>query len=150
EIYTNGNFGPWNTDNPGDTPLDGTFTFDNANLGVFEGIGGTLSSHGWFCGSLDYIDVNGGTSTPDLFVKVGGQPFLLNAKYHTVVDGTNGDTLLEEINAQFLQTILNAKGAVLDGPPGEHGRTVQLDVTIPKGRIEDVLKMAVKQKTPPM
>ena len=43
EIVTDGVFGPWNRDNPGGTPLGGKFTFDNADLGVFKGIGGTLS-----------------------------------------------------------------------------------------------------------
>jgi hypothetical protein len=150
EIHADGGFGPWNSDSPGRTPLSGKFTFDNANLSVFEGIAGTLSSHGSFGGSLDYIDVNGETNTPDFLIKIGGHPFGLDTKYHAIVDGTNGDTRLEQIDARFLQTMLTAKGAVLDGPPGTHGRTVSLDVTIPQGRIEDIMKMAVQQKTPPM
>jgi len=150
EIYADGGFGPWNADNPGRTPLSGQFSFDNANLSVFDGIAGTLSSRGSFGGSLEYIDVNGETKTPDFLLKIGGHPFALNTSYHAIVDGTNGDTRLEQIDARFLQTTLTAKGAVLDGPPGTHGRTVSLDVTIPQGRIEDIMTMAVKQKTPPM
>ena len=150
EIYADGGFGPWNSESPGRTPLSGTFTFDNADLSVFEGIAGTLSSRGSFGGSLDYIDVNGETETPDFLIKIGGHPFGLNTRYHAIVDGTNGDTRLEQIDARFLQTTLTAKGAVLDGPPGTHGRTVSLDVAIPQGRIEDIMQMAVKQKTPPM
>lgn len=150
EILTDGNFGPWNTENPGRTPLAGSFTFDKADLSVFEGIGGTLSSRGSFGGSLDYIDVNGETRTPDFVLEIGGHPFELGTQYHAIVDGTNGDTRLEQIDAHFLNTTLIAKGAVLDGPPGTHGRTVALDVTIPKGRIEDIMRMAVKQQTAPM
>src|SRR5262249_7869565 len=33
---------------------------------------------------------------------------------------------------------------------GDEGRTGWVDVTMPEARIEDVMKMAVKQKTPPM
>ena len=150
EILTDGSFGPWNSDNPGRTPLSGAFTFSDADLSVFEGIGGILASRGSFGGSLDFIDVNGETETPDFLIKVGGHPFPLSTKYHAIVDGTNGDTRLEHIDARFFQTSLIAKGAVLDGPPGSHGRTVSLDVSIPRGRIEDVMRMAVKQKTPPM
>jgi hypothetical protein len=150
EIYANGGFGPWDSGNPGRTPLSGTFTFDNANLSVFKGIAGTLSSRGSFGGSLDYIDVNGQTETPNFLVEVGGHPFGLNTTYHAIVDGTNGDTRLEQIDARFLQTMLTAKGAVLDGPPGTHGRTVSLDVAITKGRIEDIMRMVVKQNRPPM
>jgi hypothetical protein len=43
-----------------------------------------------------------------------------------------------------------ARGAVLDGPPGQHGRTVTLDVDMPKARIEDVMYMVVKAAKPPM
>src|SRR5207302_3548230 len=37
QIETKGSFGPWNRSVPGETPLDGRFTFDNADLGVFHG-----------------------------------------------------------------------------------------------------------------
>jgi hypothetical protein len=150
EIVTNGRFGPWDAEEPGNTPLGGSYSFDKADLSVFKGIAGILSSRGTFAGSLDYIDVNGETETPDFVIEVGGQPFPLSTKYHSIVDGTNGDTLLERIDATFLSSTLIAKGAVLDGPEGEHGRTVTLDVNMPKARIEDIMRMAVKQKTPPM
>jgi hypothetical protein len=150
EIVTKGDFGPWNRDNPGATPLDGKFTFDRADLGVFKGIAGTLESHGTFGGALNYIDVHGETDTPDFVIEVGGHPFPLHTTYHAIVDGTNGDTVLERIDAQFLQSTLVATGAVIDAPKGQHGRTVSLDITMPKARIEDVMTMAVKAKRPPM
>ncbi|HEX7140132.1 MAG TPA: AsmA-like C-terminal region-containing protein [Vicinamibacterales bacterium] len=149
EIVTSGNFGPWNRDDPGNTPLGGTYTFDNADLGVFKGIGGTLSSRGSFIGSLGWIDVHGETDTPNFVVDVGGHPFPLHATYHTIVDGTNGDTRLEQIDATFLKSSLVAKGEVLDGPPG-HGRTVSLDVQMTNARLEDIMVMAVRTPKPPM
>ena len=75
EIKTSGHFGPWQTDEPGNTPLGGTFAFDKANLAVFKGIGGTLSSRGSFGGSLNWIDVNGETDTPDFVINVGDRVF---------------------------------------------------------------------------
>jgi hypothetical protein len=149
EIVTSGDFGPWNRDDAGRTPLDGKFTFDNADLSVFKGIGGTLSSHGSFAGSLGWIDVHGETDTPNFVIDVGGQPFPLHTKYHAIVDGTTGDTRLEEVDATFLKSSLVAKGAVLDGPPGQ-GRTVSLDVQMSRARIEDIMLMAVKTPKPPM
>jgi hypothetical protein len=150
EIKTSGHFGPWQTDEPGSTPLDGKFAFDKADLSVFKGISGTLSSRGSFGGSLARIDVNGETDTPDFVVSVGGHPFPLHAKYHTIVDGTNGDTRLERIDATFLSSSLLAKGSVLDGPQGEKGRTVTLDVVMDRARIEDIMVMVVKTPKPPM
>jgi hypothetical protein len=150
EIAVEGSFGPWGREEPGDTPLGGTFTFAKADLGVFKGIGGTLSSQGFFGGTLSILDVNGETDTPDFVINVGGQAFPLHTKYHAIVDGTNGDTRLERIDGWFLSSYLLAKGTVLGAPKGHHGRTVTLDIAMDKARIEDVMKMAVKAPTPPM
>ena len=149
EIETAGHFGPWERDDPGATPLDGTFSFQNADLSVFKGISGILSAHGNFGGKLERIDIHGETSTPQFTVAVGGHPVPLNTKYHSLVDGTNGNTILERIDASFLNTSILAQGAVID-LPGEPGREVSLNVTIDRGRLEDVLKLAVKTPKPPM
>jgi hypothetical protein len=148
-IETSGSFGPWQSQDPGKTPLDGRFTFAKADLSVFKGISGLLSSRGTFEGILEQIDIHGETDTPDFTVATGGHPMPLHASYHTVVDGTNGNTLLKEIAASFWQTALTAKGSVID-TPGVDGRTTTLDVVIDKGRLEDVLRMAVKTPESPM
>ena len=150
EIDVNGTFGPWHRDEPGDTPLEGAFNFAKADLGVFKGISGTLSSQGYFGGTLEKLEANGETDTPDFTIKVGGHPFPLHVKYQALIDGTNGDTRLENIDAWFLSSYLHATGAVLDAPKGQHGRTVTLDVAMDKSRIEDIMKMAVKAASPPM
>ena len=150
EIGVNGTFGPWHRDEPGDTPLEGAFNFAKADLGVFKGISGTLSSQGSFGGSLAELEANGETDTPDFTIKVGGHPFPLHVKYQALIDGTNGNTRLNVIDAWFLDSYLHASGAVLDAPKGQHGRTVTLDVAMDKSRIEDIMKMAVKTASPPM
>lgn len=149
EIVTEGRFGPWQRDEPGETPLDGTYTFDKADLSIFKGISGMLNSRGSFGGTLERIDAKGETDTPDFTIKVGGHPFPLHTRFHSIIDGTNGDTLLEEIDASFLESSLVAKGAVVD-TPGVHGRTVTLDVQMDRARIEDIMVMAVKAAKPPM
>ena len=149
EITTHGSFGPWQGPEPGATPLDGTFTFNDADLSVFKGIAGILSSHGTFGGVLERIDIHGQTETPMFEVKAGGHPVPLRTQYHAIVDGTNGNTILERIDASLLNTSIVAKGAVV-GKPGQDGRTVTLDVKIEKGRLEDVLKLAVKSSSPMM
>ena len=150
EIQVAGGFGPWDRNEPGDTPLNGTFNFEKADLGVFKGISGTLASYGSFGGTLDQLEANGETDTPDFTIKVGGHPFPLHVKYTALIDGTNGDTRLQNIDAWFLSSYLHAVGAVLDGPKGEKGRTVSLEVAMDKSRVEDIMTMAVKSPTPPM
>ena len=148
-IETSGSFGPWRSAAPGMTALDGKFTFDRADLAVFKGISGILSARGTFGGTLERIDIHGETDTPEFTVAVGGHPLPLHATYHAIVDGTNGNTLLEKVDASFLQTSLTAKGGVMS-TPGVDGRTVTLDVVMDRARLEDVLRMAVKAPQPPM
>ena len=150
EIQTEGRFGPWDRNEPGDTPVEGSFNFEKADLSVFKGIAGTLASSGYFGGTIDQLEANGTTDTPDFTIKTGGHPFPLHVKYTALIDGTNGDTRLKNVDAWFLSSHLHAVGAVLDGPKGEHGRTVSLDVKMDKSRIEDIMKMAVKTAAPPM
>jgi hypothetical protein len=44
EIHSEGQFGPWQRDEPGLTPVSGWYTFQHANLSVFRGFSGILSS----------------------------------------------------------------------------------------------------------
>ena len=147
-ITTSGTFGPWASDEPGRTPLEGAFTLSRADLSVFNGISGVLAAHGQFGGRLDRIDVHGETDTPEFKVNTG-LPVPLHTRYHAIVDGTNGNTLLDNVDASFLNTSIVARGAVA-GEPHRPGRTVTLDLTMSQGRLEDVLRLAVKSSTPPM
>ena len=147
-ITTQGTFGPWASDEPGRTRLDGTFVLSRADLSVFNGISGLLAAHGQFGGRLDRIDIHGETDTPAFTVNTG-LPVPLHTRYHAIVDGTNGNTILDEVDASFLKTSLVAKGAVA-GQPHKEGRTVTLAVTMNQGRLEDVLRLSVKSPMPPM
>ena len=149
EIATKGTFGPWHPREPGDTPLGGSFFFDNADLSVFKGISGILSAKGTFGGKLERIEVHGDTATPEFTLTSVGHAIPLRAKYDTIVDGTNGDTFLERIDGSWRNTALVAKGSVVD-MPGAPGRQVELDVTMDQARMEDVLWLAVKAPKPPM
>jgi hypothetical protein len=148
-IDTSGSFGPWRSSQPGETPLDGSFTFDRADLGVFKGVSGILSARGTYTGSLERIDIHGATDTPDFTISASGHPVPLHATYHAIVDGTNGNTLLEQVDASFLRTTLSAKGGVVQ-TPGVDGRTVNLDVVMDQAMLEDVLRLAIKTPQPPM
>jgi AsmA-like C-terminal region len=149
QIETSGTFGPWQKDDPGSTPLGGKYSFQKADLGTIKGIGGILDSTGAFDGQIRRIAVKGETRTPDFHLDISQQPVALTTTFEAVVDGTDGDTYLNTVNAQFLKTSLTAKGAVV-GTQGVRGRTVQLHVHIQEGRIEDLLRLAVKSEKPLM
>jgi hypothetical protein len=82
-------------------------------------------------------------------VNVSGHTVPLKTKYHAIVDATKGDTTLERIDATFLKTSLVAKGGVY-GVDGARGRLVTLDIDMPSGRLEDIMRLAVKTSQPPM
>jgi hypothetical protein len=148
-IQTRGTFGPWNGAEPRFTRVEGDYLFKDANLNTIKGIGGTLSSKGSYSGVLERIDVKGETTTRDFSVDVAGQSVPLETRFHAVVDGTNGNTWLEEVEARLLETVILARGAVVRTEDVK-GRMVRLDVAIKDGRIEDLLKLAVKSVKPLM
>ena len=148
-IHSTGTFGPWQADNPRDTPVRGAYSFSHADLGTIKGIGGILSSTGNYDGTLDHILVDGTTDTPDFQIATAHRPVPLHTQFHAVVDGTTGDTYLRPVKAKLLDSDLVATGSVVKtrNPPGHH---VELDVTVEHGKIEDLLKLSVRRDPPIM
>jgi hypothetical protein len=142
-IHSQGRFGPLHTEDIGTTPLGGKYQFRDADLSVFKGISGKLSSDGEFSGTLENIVVDGDTEIPDFQVRNSGHPVEMNTRFHAVVDGTNGDTTLEPVNVSFGKSQLTARGKV-DGVPGQNGKAVSLTVNANNARVEELLMMVVK------
>ena len=141
DIHSTGKFGPWNMDDPAATPVGGHYTFDHADLSVFNGISGILSSTGDYTGQLNNIIVDGATDTPDFKLDSGARAVHLTTHFHAVVDGTKGDTYLQPVNASFLHSHVIATGEVA-GKKGQKGKTIRLDIDIHDSRIEDMLALA--------
>ena len=148
-VETNGRFGPWQTREPRTTPLRGVYTFSHADMNTIKGLGGTLSSRGSYSGVLERIEVEGETDTPDFSIDVSGRPVPLTTRFKAVVDGTNGNTYLEKVDARLFESHIHARGAVVRTEDVK-GRHVALDVTIDKARIEDILRLAIKSAKPPV
>jgi hypothetical protein len=142
DIHANGTFGPWDNESPGDSSVTGHYVFDHADLNTIKGLGGILSSVGEFTGQLNDILVDGTTETPDFSLDTANHPMPLHTKFHAVVDGTNGDTSLQPVEARLGETNFSCQGAVIN-VKGK-GHIIDLDVTVPNGRIEDFLLLAVK------
>ena len=142
-IESTGHFGPWQSENPGDSAVDGHYTFTHADLAVFTGISGILSSTGNYRGQLNKIAVSGSTDIPDFRVSSSDHTVRLRTTFEATVDGTNGDTYLHPVDAKFLQTEFLCNGKV-EHRPGTQGKFIELDVKTVKGRIDDLLKLAVK------
>jgi hypothetical protein len=142
-IETTGHFGPWDFDEPSATDVSGHYNFQHADLSVFNGISGILSSIGDYRGKLQNIVVDGTTDTPDFKLDRGGDSVHLTTKFHAIVDGTNGNTYLQPVNAHFLDSDIVTKGEVA-GQAGQKGKTIKLDVDIQHAKVQDLLALAAK------
>lgn len=149
QVHSSGEFGPWQPDSPRDTPVSGTYSFDHADLGTINGLGGILSSTGKYAGILDKIVVDGTTDTPDFRVTISGHPVPLHTDFHATVDGTSGDTYLDPVQAKILSSQLVANGSVVR-TKDPSGHRVELDVVIEKGKIDDLLKLGIRTDPPVM
>jgi uncharacterized protein involved in outer membrane biogenesis len=147
EIATRGTFGPWNADEPGDTAVTGGYTFKDADLGPFPGIGGILSSTGKYSGQLNELEVEGVTDTPDFSLDPVGHKVPLHTEYSATVDGTNGDTYLHPVRATLVKSLIVANGSVVRSK-AKNGHTISMDVTSQKARLEDILSLATKGDKP--
>ena len=143
EIHSTGTFGPWNAEDPGDTTLSGAYTFDHADLGVFNGIAGILHSVGRFEGELDSITAAGEAEVPDFRLKRSGQPVPLKTRFEVWVDGTNGNTTLKPVIATLGSTQFTTSGVVFKNE-GDRHRSIELNVNMPRGQMRDMLRLAMK------
>lgn len=164
EVSVYGHLGPWKADRPGQTPLTGSYTLEHAALGAFPAIAGGLSSRGKFSGVLERIEVQGTTDMPDFQLTDTGHTVHLGTRFRVAVNGRNGDTFLEAVEAQLQKTSIDSSGAVAasstvqrepirkaqeagQGRGGPRGKTVSLEMN-GTGRIEDFLWLFTEAKPP--
>ena len=147
EIDTSGNFGPWDLDEPGATPVTGSYKFTDADLGPFPGIAGILSSNGQFSGEISRLEVEGETDTPDFSLDGTGKPVPLHTDFSATVDGTNGNTLLHPVRATLIRSLIVAEGSVIREPENK-GHRIIVNFGAPDARIQDLLSLAMKSDKP--
>jgi hypothetical protein len=155
-IHTDGNLGPWYNDDPGESAVNGDYTFDHADLSSFKGIAGTLSSNGKYQGTLRNLIVDGETDTPNFKLTHFGNTLPLHTHFHARVDATNGDTWLEPVDAILGHSYFTAQGQIVrvvvaDAKTGElvsKGHDIALNVNIDRARIEDFLHLTSNNSTP--
>ena len=149
EVHVRGQFGPFQSRNLRDLPISGSYTFEKANLGVFRGIAGELFSTGRFDGTLGQMAAQGAIEVPAFQVTRSHHSVALSATYHAAIDATHGDTTLKQVDASFLHTAVHAAGTI-GSTPGDRGKTASLDLTVRRGRIQDVLDLFMNSERPPM
>ncbi len=146
ELEVSGKAGPWRSDDPAQTPVDGTYSLRGADLGVFVGIRGLLSSQGKFNGQIRNIEVQGSTDTPNFQVSRSPHKVHVTGDFRALVNGTNGGVTLEEIHAAFGKTRVESNGKV----EGDTEKRANLKISGADGRIQDVLLLFIQAPASPM
>ena len=147
-IHSDGKFGPWNEEEPADTNVSGKYTFRDADLSVFHGIKGTLSSDGSYQGQLDRIDVHGTTDVPQFSLSLGGAALPLHTEFDATVDGTNGNTDLHPVRALLGKSAFEVSGAIERRALETH-KEIDLKARTKDTGLNDFLRLALKG-APPM
>src|ERR1051326_5595067 len=136
EVQSSGWLGPWKDERGTvrSTPISGTYVLQRADLGVFKGISGEVSSRASFAGNLKSINVAGNTDSPQFEVTESGHRFHLTTQFRGAVDLKNGDVILPAVQARVGNTSLAANVNVAGKP-----KTVAVNVTQGKGEIQDLI-----------
>jgi hypothetical protein len=152
DVHAVGRLGPWRSQEPRATPIDGQFRFEHADLNTIKGIGGMLTATGSFSGQLGRLAVQASNDVPDFSVDISGHPEHLTANVHATVDGTTGDTYLDEVHAKLGSSTFTTQGAVVRAhmPDNTEGHDISLAVQMAHGRIEDLLALSMKTLPPVM
>lgn len=145
EVTLKGNLGPLNP-NFAQTPVSGQYSLEGADLDVFKGIGGQVSSQGKFEGDLNQIKVEGATDVPDFRAAKSPNRVRLTTQFRAVVNAQNGDVALQDVVAHFRGSTVLAHGTIAGG----RHKTAVLDFVVRRGRIEDFLLLFIKSPRPPL
>jgi hypothetical protein len=141
EAEVRGTVGPFKENQNPEAPIAGSYTFKDADLSVFEGIAGKLSSNGKFEGKLNHMEVVGETQIPDFEVRRSHHHVDLSTKFSALLNGINGDVQLNDVDAHFWHSSVIARGSIAGTSDSTSGKTTSLDMVVRQGRIQDLMML---------
>lgn len=112
-IHTSGDFGPWVASDPGASPMRGSYRFKDADLSTIKDIAGTLQSTGTYTGVLGALQVDGDANVPNFSLTRFGNAVPLKTHFQARVDGTNGDTWLNAVDATLGSAHFKTSGKIV-------------------------------------
>ena len=147
KIDASGRFGPWDTDAPGASGVEGEYTFA-ADLGTIKGLQGEVNVIGAMTGVLEQIATRGETRTPNFrLTALDGASLPLTTTYEALVDGTKGDVELTRVDIMLGKSPLHARG-VIEGTHGVKGKRVVLNMTSTGANLAELLQLASRAQPP--
>jgi hypothetical protein len=148
KIDATGQFGPWHSEEPAETPIAGDYTFA-ADLGTIEGLEGDLSALGKMEGTIEQISTTGQTRTEKFrLTELNGDALPLTTAYEALVDGTKGDVELNRVDVLLGRSEFVAQG-VIEGTKGVKGKRIVLNVRSSGANLGELLRFVSKGAEPP-
>jgi hypothetical protein len=144
-IRSEGKFGPWNPTDVGATQVSGTYTYDGIDLSHFKSISGVGHARGQFSGPLSRIHTQGSVDVSGFRVDGSNHTVPLATTFDAMVNGVNGDVLLNPAIARFRRTRLEVRGWIA-GPETQKGKSASFDLAVPQGRVDDLLYLFTKDQ----
>lgn len=148
-IHSVGQLGPWNWNDAGQTPLTGSFTFDQADLSTVGKLEGYLNAQGKFTGPLSRVACSGIISVPQFGTASGSHTLPLLTTFHATVNGLNGDTALNNAESRLNHTVIQSQGEI-KGDRQQPGKTVHLHLSLNAGQVDDLLLLFTRNQQPSM
>lgn len=148
-LETTGLFGPFDADDPGRSPIEGSYVLSGADFNTIKGLAGSVDSRGLFTGQLDQMQVDGTTDTGNFQLDAGNHPLPLHTEFRATVDGTDGDVYLSHVEGRLEASPFTATGTITR-TPGVRRRRIALEVHVSAGRVEDFLTLILPATRPVM
>jgi len=92
--------------------LSGSFVVEQADLSVLGGIAGTFTGSGKFSGPLRKIACSGIVDVPQFRVAGRTHSAHVSATFRATVNGLNGDTKLDQVEAWLNRTLIKSEGTI--------------------------------------
>jgi hypothetical protein len=141
-VLASGSFGPVIGGKLEQTPVTGKFAYDDVKLDGVSELHGVLTSTGSFRGNLAGIEVQAESRVANFSVGKG-RGVALSGSSRGAVDALNGDIQLQSVDLTLGKTVVHVVGQLVGGP-----KVTDLDVSIAKGRVQDVIQPFMKAYPP--
>ena len=119
------------------------------DLASLPGLKGVLSSLGRFQGSLRRIEIAGDANVPAFSLSSSGRPVPFHTSFQASLDASNASVSIKGVNGAFQRSSFTANG-VVQNIQDDRMRDIVLNLSMERGRFEDVLPLIVNSPTSPL
>jgi hypothetical protein len=144
---SDGVIGPWNFDDPRQTPIQGQFQFKDKDISSVRGLRGRLTLDGRYSGTVSSLHAEGTTTDPGFGLDVSSSPVALHTRFAVTMEPAQSTVRIDRLEGSFGKSTFVCNGAAVKDRATERFRLdVQLDA--PAARVEDALALGTRTAPP--